>query len=118
MIPYLCRGGQTRYVLKSHLPDFHRAQMAQYRGPTGRQIVESAGLKCVIGERNRYYWRTRTVMLQERVANGTDPASVVIAKHEIAHSTQPPIWMRFLWIVPFRWFVECECWERVFGTGV
>jgi len=116
MIAYPCRDGLTRYVRKEHLDNFHEQQVSQYRGPTGRQIVERAGLKCV--ERNRYYWKTRTVMLQSRVANGSDPASVIVATHEVAHSHQKPWLFRLLWLWPVRAWVEMDCWRRVFGDSI
>lgn len=112
MFGYACRDGVTRYVIKEHLDKFHRQQV---KGKTGRDIVEEAGLKCVIAKHSRFYWRTGVVTLSPMVANGTDALSLGVVWHEIAHSRQPKWWFWFLWLRPVRWYVEWRAWMDVFG---
>ena len=113
MIAYHVRGGEVVNVKRNHLDAFHRAQM----NPgmlTGRQIVSKAGLKLVIGARNTYFWRSKTVMLTERTAHGSDPISVVTALHECVHARQP-VWLLWLasWLTPVEWLIELRAWRTV-----
>lgn len=115
MIAYHCRDGKTRSVLKGHLSHFHAQQMGHGRA-TAKDIVERAGLKCVIGTANRYYWRSKTVMLTPTCAHGTDVVSLGIAMHEVQHARQPR-WLVALaaMLKPVEWWVELACWRAVFG---
>lgn len=79
-------------------------------------IVEKAGLRCIVGGHNRFYWRTGVVMLTERVATGSDPISICTALHECAHSFQPR-WLLALAsaVWPVSWYAELKCWASIFG---
>lgn len=117
MIPYHMNNGVRALVLKEHLGFFH-AKQSNPRAATGMQIVQSAGLRCVIGSYCGYRWRDRIVVLTPRIASGTDSEAQVISAHEICHSRQPRWWFYFLWFIPFRWWLEINCWERLFGECV
>lgn len=106
--------------------------------PTGMQIVQAAGLRCVIGAFNGYNWEKNYVMLTHKVAFGTDCRSTMCAYHEVAHSQQPrpvlalaSIWMgvrgltgarkwvlvtllAFLW--PVYLWAETDAWQKVVGS--
>lgn len=84
--------------------------------PTGHDLVQASGVRCVIGPRNRFYWWDRTIMLTRDVATGRDAESLMIARHEIAHSQQPRWLFWFLFVPPVRWWLEMNAWERVFGS--
>ena len=112
MTAYRCSDGTVRHVLRSHLSDFHASQMN--RRLTGRQIVKNAGLTCVTGPKCAYSWRTKTVMLTDKAARGSDPISVCTALHEVIHSTQPK-WLLVLasWLKPVEWWIELRTWRTI-----
>lgn len=113
MVPYESERGRVN-ILRHHLAAFH-ARETQCSLPTGMEIVQRAGLKCVLGDRCLFRWRSRIVVLRPEIAHGTGPASVVIAAHEIAHSQQPRwiFWLLFLW--PMRLWIENDAWNRTLG---
>lgn len=117
MIIYHRDNGQRALVLKQHLGLYH-ARQTNPKAATGMQIVQSAGLRCVIGTYCGYRWRDRIVVLTPRVASGTDAEAQVISAHEICHSRQPHWWFYFLWLWPVRLAVENDCWTRLFGETV
>lgn len=121
MIVYHTEDGGKTFLVPNHLNEFYQRERdgAVHRRPmTGMDIVKAAGVQCMIGDHCRFYWRRGIVTLTREVATGTDPASVVIAYHELAHTKQPRAFFFFLWIIPWRWFVECDAWGRVFGQQV
>jgi hypothetical protein len=83
--------------------------------PTGMDMVQASGIRCVLGPRNRYYWLSGYVMLTRDVATGRDAESIFVVRHELAH-TQQPKWLLFLAMLfpPARWYSEMDAWERVF----
>lgn len=113
MVPYETSRGRIN-ILRHHLAAFHASE-TQCSLPTGMELVKRAGLKCVLGERCVFRWRSRIVVLRPEIAHGTGPASVVIAAHEIAHSQQPRWWFAFLILAPVRWWIEVDCWNRTLG---
>lgn len=117
MVVYHLNNGQKGFVLKPHLNYLH-AKQTNPKAATGMQIVQSAGLRCVIGTYCGYRWRDRIVVLTPRIASGTDAESQVIAAHELTHSKQPHWWFWFLWLWPARLAIEQDAWCRLFGEAV
>lgn len=113
MIRYHLTGGSVVNVLPEHLDSFHARQAKL--GPTGSQIVEAAGLKCVVAKFSRFYWKSRIVTLSPEIANGTGTVAEAVSWHEIAHSRQPRWWFWFLWFSPARWYIEWRAWMDCFG---
>lgn len=115
MIVYHRDSGERVHVVKEHLDLFHMRETGKHM--TGREIVEKAGVRCLVGRNNRFYWRTRTITLTPAVANGRDALSVVVALHEVVHATKQPRWQialaSMLW--PMDWYVELACWRMIFG---
>lgn len=117
MIVYHRENGERVHVVAEHLNDYHAREQRLDR-PTGRQIVEKAGVRCVTGAANRYYWKSDTIMLTEKVAFGNDPIAAVTALHEITHARHQPRWLvaaaTMLW--PVEWYCELDCWRTLFGA--
>lgn len=117
MIVYHRETGERVHVVPEHLDAYHESEKRIDR-PTGRQIVEKAGVRCVTGMANRYYWRSDTIMLTEKVACGNDPIAAVTALHETVHARHQPRWLvaaaTMFW--PIEWYCERDCWWRLFGA--
>lgn len=133
MIPYHTVKGDKVFVLPQHLDHFHAREQdrACNRGLTGREIVEMARLRVVIGLRCSYDWRTRDVTLTKRVAENADAYAIIVATHEVQHSLQKrwlvalaaiwegcPKWARcILWpLAPVAWLCESQAWQMAIGS--
>lgn len=76
------------------------------------EVVRRCGCRVVVGCDNFYDWRNRVVVLNEEVASGDDPASLVVAAHEAAHTQQPRWLFWFRWLQPVRDHLEADAWRR------
>lgn len=133
MVVYHTVKGERVFVLPDHLDHFHAREQdrAMNRGLTGREIVEMARLRVVIGLRCAYDWQTGEVRLTKRVAEQADAYAMICASHEVAHSKQSkwlvalaavwigsPAWLRWTLLLPL-WVVwlhcETDAWIRAVG---